>query len=447
MAATRASPSLTLLLGPAGTGKTLLLRHLAWRLAATGAEILLQSRGDLPAEPIGVADPKARRIVLIDEADRMDAAALRRLAQLGDCAVVLAGLAGPGGAVAAARATAVATLAPLPADEVQAFVAEWLAQSGLPKHLFDAAALDRVAAQSGGVPRVLASLMNAAARIARSEDALQVKRRHVDAAASFRDGGNQPEPSRPDPPAPTLTPAPAAAEGRLVDSDRVWAAAHDEYQQSLVSERQSLLRVAGAFALVVLAALGGWAWFERSGHDGPYLSASMTAPAAEAVMQPPPAAAPARPASPAPTTQAPTTLAPTTQAPITQAPTTQAPARMASLPQAAPARIMLRYAQGDAAAVRASALARSLRADGFMVDSQPIAGRAAAVSGVRYFFAEDRQAAETVMRAAGLPGQATLARAGPGSLPLPGLIELTAPTGAGREPPPAAAYPDDHQRN
>lgn len=128
---------------------------------------------------------------------------------------------------------------------------------------------------------------------------------------------------------------------------------------------------------------------------------------------------------------------------------TSVPNAMRPLPQDALIRVTLRYGYADAdAAVRTSVLARSLRAAGFIVDSQPVSRQAAAEPGVRYFFAEDRHAAETVMQAAGLPGQATLVKAAPSAgLPPPGSIELMVPPGATRELPAAAGQTVDHQRN
>ena len=103
--AVAAGPRLILLLGGPGSGKSLLLRTRAARLGDE-FEVLLLERGDrrlLAGAPAG----GRRRVVLIDQAWRLNEAALSGLARLGDCAVVLTGLrersAGAGLSDAAAR--------------------------------------------------------------------------------------------------------------------------------------------------------------------------------------------------------------------------------------------------------------------------------------------------------------------------------------------------------
>ena len=95
------------------------------------------------------------------------------------------------------------------------------------------------------------------------------------------------------------------------------------------------------------------------------------------------------------------------------------------LPSGAPARVALHYARGDAAAAsRATDLALSLRRAGFSVDG-PVAITGRGRPGVHYFFAEDRGAAEAVLRSANLQGGGLLAgAAGRNPPPRPGTIEL-----------------------
>ena len=189
LVATAGYPSLTLLLGPAGTGKSLLLQDLAQHLRATGSEVLYQARGDLPVEAAERGNAARRRFVLIDEADRMDKAALDRLSRLGKCTVVLAGLAGPRrGHIEAFPRAAIVRLAPVPAEAVGSFIATRLAQGGWPDDLFTGDAVARLAALTAGVPRDLNILLSSALFLASNEAAGFVEARHVEQAASLRAG-------------------------------------------------------------------------------------------------------------------------------------------------------------------------------------------------------------------------------------------------------------------
>jgi hypothetical protein len=112
------------------------------------------------------------------------------------------------------------------------------------------------------------------------------------------------------------------------------------------------------------------------------------------------------------------------------------------LPSGAPIHVALRYARGNAvAAARAAGLAASMRGVGIAVDGAALAARREVRPGARYFFAEDRDAADAVLRAAGLPGRGVLSDAAGGEVPpRPGQIELTMPpsqaeAGGRREPP------------
>ena len=473
VAATRTVPSLVLVLGAAGTGKTMLMRDLARVLASAGAEVLLQSRGDLPVEPArhenpGAGGSDARRIVLIDEADHMDAAALERLAALGPCAVVLAGLAGPVGAHGADCANAVITLTPLHPAEVVTFVSGRLAQSGLPEDLFDETAVACLAARSGNVPRVLTALINAAVFIARGEDADRVTARHVGLAAGFREDEGlppaAPAEAAPQPPAGAAIPP---AESTVAEPDRAWAAANDEYHQSLARERRLWTwRGSAACAVAAACVAGGWFWFEHASRpqvDYPAIAAALRAAgptaahdeAAAGLPANPPPAGPATPpamvtaipapevviAAPEPETAARADPQPASSvtaeaaAAVPAPPVPPQPPAAHELPRRAPVRVAVRYAGGDAsAAARAGTLAQSLHEAGFMVDSQAVAVRASAGPVVRYFFGEDSDAAGSVLRAAGLPGPTILAKAAPrGTLPAPGTVELFVPS-AGTPP-------------
>ena len=129
---------------------------------------------------------------------------------------------------------------------------------------------------------------------------------------------------------------------------------------------------------------------------------------------------------PAPPEQTPTQPDPAVTPPEQQAAAPAVPPTAPDqLPSGAPARVALHYARGDAvAAARAADLALSLRRAGFWVDGPAaITGRGS--PGVHYFFAEDREMAEAVLRSVNLPGESLLAgAAGRNPSPRPGAIEL-----------------------
>ncbi len=102
-----------------------------------------------------------------------------------------------------------------------------------------------------------------------------------------------------------------------------------------------------------------------------------------------------------------------------------------ALPTGAPARVFLRYADGDAgAAAAAERLKASLRAARVEVAAMSAEPKRLLRSGVTYYFAEDRPAAEDVAARleAGLLNPVRLAATGPSdSLHAPGTIEVAVP--------------------
>ncbi|MBN9563029.1 MAG: AAA family ATPase [Alphaproteobacteria bacterium] len=188
LAAVLAGPGVVLVLGPAGTGKTLLLQHLAGELRARGMDVLLSTRGYFdPADKAGIGQPRA---VLIDEADRLSPESLDGLGHLGRCAFVLAGVTEPheeSGPIAGEGASII-RLAPLPAGEVGAFVTARLVQVGLRPDILTEGAIERLAALSAGVPRLLNMLTGSALFLARTAGASRVEAAHVIEAAALREG-------------------------------------------------------------------------------------------------------------------------------------------------------------------------------------------------------------------------------------------------------------------
>ncbi len=81
LAALRSGPCVVVVVGAPGTGKTLLLDELACALDQAGVTTVLHRRGDLGADEATTPDAQAAFwVMLVDEADRIDEAALGRLA-------------------------------------------------------------------------------------------------------------------------------------------------------------------------------------------------------------------------------------------------------------------------------------------------------------------------------------------------------------------------------
>ena len=469
LSAVLAGPSLVLVLGAPGTGKTLLLQELARMLRAAGTDVLLQARGDLPidAAKTGTADAGAgrRRVVLIDEADRMNDVALARLGQLGKCAFVLAGTPDPeddqpGGPSTAAAV--VVRLAALQPDEVGAFVAERLAQSGLSANALSAAAVARLAEHSGGMPHMLNMLADAALLLVRTGRSSRIEAAHVDQAAAHQGGDaeighagigdsgpsppitpgivprQQAEPSPPVMASPALSFAAAPAPPAPAPPAPA-PPAPDESRQAPRRRQIAALGVAalGVVFGVAVACGGMVAW--HGGHAeraSPLMATARLAPTPSGPVAPvpQPGTSPVTPPA-AVVTQAKVAgpLDSENGEPVASpSPALKTvPPEPEALPPGAPAHVAIRYARGSAdAAARAASLAATLRTAGFAVDALVPVLRRDTRPGARYFFAEDQDAAEAVLRAVGLPGKGSQAdAAGLNALPRPGLIELTMPPG------------------
>ena len=170
------------LLGLPGTGKTLLMQHLAQVLRHEGWSVRLVERGDA-LHPALQAD-----VLLVDEAGRMGADALDRLCAT-DMPFVLAAL--PGFAERLAelpRPITPVTLEPLPPEQIARFVAARLSATGRPSDMLEPGAVLALARHSSGLLRLVNVLAGSAVFLAELERAPRVGRRHVDEAASLRDG-------------------------------------------------------------------------------------------------------------------------------------------------------------------------------------------------------------------------------------------------------------------
>lgn len=167
-----------LITGAAGTGKTVMLEDVARVLRAAGRTVLVRQANTDPAPP-------ARgQMLFVDEADKLPQDKLRQLLDSSAGAVVLAGL-----GVVAQRAGGKplhVTLAPLGQEAARDYVVQWLASTGrVPAHL-DSAALRQVVEASGGVPRLLSTLLGAGAWLAESSGAKTITAAHIQEAAELR---------------------------------------------------------------------------------------------------------------------------------------------------------------------------------------------------------------------------------------------------------------------
>lgn len=405
LAAVHAGPGIVALLGPAGTGKTLLLHDVTRTLLADQPDVLLLDRGD------AVLDVEALQgVVLIDEADRLDADALAGLANRPDLAVVLAALPAFADRLARLPGATIVPLGPIDEDEVPRFVAERLVQLGHAPDLLTLAAITALFERSGSIPRLLHTLLGLAVFAASLEGAERVTPEDVARAVKFRDG----EEIAAEPPAiglPVPEPAPAPAPEpipRVTPTPPVATAAAPRNRRWLI----------GALAVLLLC-LGGAAALFQHGTADPAVP-----PAAPVPVAADPGAAPNSVAMSESAPDAPISVAPTLDAPASLAPA--AP----TFPSGSLIRVVLSYPMGDPGAARRGAdVARQLRSEGVTVgEPVPVTPRAAAPS-LLYYFTQDRDGAAAIgRRLDGRFGEATLARLPRRSaLPRPGTIELLLP--------------------
>ena len=178
-----AGPATIALLGEAGTGKSWLLRHLETILRKHGRAVTLLRQGDLPWHLVPGA------VLLIDEASRLGPQALAALAAQRSAFVILADLPQFGEALARqASPPRTVRLPPLEPDQVGDFVAQWLPLIGRDPRGITADGITRLALHTGGTPRLITRLLNAA--FAFGPDQTLITAALIDEVATLRlDGG------------------------------------------------------------------------------------------------------------------------------------------------------------------------------------------------------------------------------------------------------------------
>jgi len=192
------------LLGAAGTGKTMLLLELADTLRRRGKSVRVVERGDALDSSLN-AD-----VLLIDEAGSLGAESLAVLCA-GGVPFVLAALPAFEERLAALpREITPIFLDPLSPQDVARFVAGRLSASGRPRDLLEPDAVLALARHSAGRLRLVNVLAGAAVFLAKLEHAPHVGRRHVDEAAAMRGGTDAEEEAAPAPVVAVPLPPPVA---------------------------------------------------------------------------------------------------------------------------------------------------------------------------------------------------------------------------------------------
>ncbi len=429
-----AGPRLIAVLGPPGSGKTTLLRDLVSAFGARGHAACLLAFGDSPLA-VGAAG-----VVLVDEAERMSATRLEELCR-GDSVCVIAVL-----PAFAARLrhhypdAAIVRLAALSPEEAFAFLAERLAQLGLPLTCLTEAAWAQLIKHSRGVPRLLIALLWLTLLVAAEKHADCVTGTHVALAVEVRDGTAEGTNVEPAPVEPDFAEPVGIGEG-LGSATSAGA----EANRADAMCRRRWRGPAAGVALATASLVAATVLLTPGQMDETAPSGLKASPIAVGTNQPPVAAvkteqasdvAPVDTAAKPPASEAVaavqnavgaaavTPLGLRLPAPVAREPQTAAPPEPAPPPQQSPPnaattpnwtsrgslRVVLIYPRGDmAAAKRGFELARALRADGLNVDDPlPIAARKLKPRVMYYFSQDANAAAEMGRRLHGEYGEARL---------------------------------------
>ena len=412
------------LLGPAGTGKTLLLRTLLDELRGGGRDAVLLERGDAENRP--AARPG---IVLVDEADRIGSETLEALAQSeamagsGVGGIVLAALPSFAERIGSMPGTTVVPLRPLGTEEAAAFVQARAEAMGAPDRLTGDANAE-IVANGQGIPRLLGTLLTAADFVASMQAAPHVTAEHVQEAVSLR-GELGAETLDPLPDVPLRGPEEEGGSGRSSDPQARWAESVRAIATVpvLVRRRAGIRTLLACTALAALLAAYSIVQLVGGSPGRPVAALAPDRLGAPPVMTPsstvPPPAIRAAELAPSQAADAVPALSRTSD------PVLSPPA--GGLPKGIVPHVVLSYQQGDAAAEqRGFEAVRALRAAGFAAsDPVPVLGPIPG-PGLAYFFAEDQAGAAEIGRAlGGTFGEGRAVALRPDEpLPRPGTIEV-----------------------
>ena len=424
---------LVALLGPAGVGKTCLLREIEAALRPQAIRVLRLESGDAAEDALEAAPDT--EVLLVDEADRMSESALEAVAEREGCFAVLVGLP-PLARRLAPWPHRIVELPPLPEGEIRSYLTARMIIAELDAERLTDGAAAALAELSGGTPRLLNLLLAMGFHEADMTGEGKVLGSHIREAAALRAeaaealSGNDLPPARP-------APEKADDAGRAArPSDaqpvqRTFGRALTLAPPPPAEERPARSRLAPA-ALAVGASLviGGLTWLTLREAPQPAVRAGGTRQSD--------AGAAAPPGTPGSATAG---AAPSGQ------PASAAPARPAgsNLPAGAMVRVVVTYPRGAGEGTRrAATLAASLSGAGIAVGAPFPVSRASGGPALSYFFREDREAALRVAGLGGLDGAA--AQLGPlgGPAPRPGTIEvaLAQPGAAAEDRDPPAAEED-----
>ena len=177
--------------GPAGTGKTLLLEIIERACSAKGMSVRRVDRGDLA----DMALDEWSDLLLVDEADSLCDTTLQALAsQDGKKAAGILVLARHQPCATASRenvAHVIVNLTPLAQADARTYIVQRATRAGRPD-LFAPEALDALVDAACGSPRLLRSIGGLALFFAVNDRALQITAKHVTAAVAAQIGTGPP---------------------------------------------------------------------------------------------------------------------------------------------------------------------------------------------------------------------------------------------------------------
>ena len=176
-------------LGPSGTGKTMLLRNLADAVKEPGSTTVL-SAAEPGCPPMLVIKSKTRSTAFVDDGHRLSDAAFAALAATTGLQCVFVGPAELGDRLAGhVPAPEILRLGLLSPEDARAYLDMWLERGGFPPKRFKRDAVAELIAVAGGVPRALSEIAGRADWLATEERARRVAVRHVEQAVSFQKTG------------------------------------------------------------------------------------------------------------------------------------------------------------------------------------------------------------------------------------------------------------------